>query len=274
MRALVFPGDDSAESEQHLCRALVEDSPNEPYGEHGPTEDVCRFHGAVCCTDQSMNDLRDSHFELRRERGTRPDRLTKLKCGVTPTASQAHCTTSPLQEVCVGDAHSMGLEQLLQLFGERCLPMMRLLSLHVAHDGGDAVAADGECTEAALPFEFRVQALVEPVCRGLLDLSDDGGRSDGWIEPPQEMNMVVVTADVNIGDAEVARRGRQKGVHSWANRGREGWTTTPRRKHDMKVNRCVSVHGVWPMRKVPVGLVPRIAIARLERPPSRPHFPV
>jgi hypothetical protein len=61
--------------------------------------------------------------------------------------------------------------------------------------------------------------------------------------------MIVVTTDMNIGDAEVAGRGSQEGVHLWADRGREGWTTTPRRKNDMKVNRCVRVHGVGPCGK-------------------------
>ena len=54
--------------------------------------------------------------------------------------------------------------------------------------------------------------------------------------------MIVMAADVNVADTEVARGCGDVGVHARAKRRREERTAIPCREDDMKIDRCVRVH--------------------------------
>jgi hypothetical protein len=105
------------------------------------------------------------------------------------------------------DAHSVVAQQLLQLIPESCRSMMLLLSLDIARDGVDTVAADRERAETALPLKVRRVFVSNPVGCRMLELSDDGRGSGDRIEPAQQVDMIVVATYIDIGDAEVPSRG-------------------------------------------------------------------
>ena len=130
----------------------------------------------------------------------------------------------------------MSPQQPLQFSAERSLPMVLFLPLNVSHDHGNAVATDRKRAEAALPSEFTHVLLVKPVRCRLFDLPDHGRRSYGRIESPQDMDVIVVAADVNVGYAEVARRRGDVGVDSRTKGGSEEWTSAPRREDDVKID--------------------------------------
>jgi hypothetical protein len=136
---------------------------------------------------------------------------------------------------------------------KRRLPMMFLLSLNVTRHGRHPVTADGERAKPPLPSKCgHVQLLVEPVGRCLFHLADDRRRSLGRIESAEEVDMILVSARVNVGHAELASGRGDIRVDARANRRREGWSPTPRREDDVKINRCVRVHGpLRPMQKSP-----------------------
>ena len=81
--------------------------------------------------------------------------------------------------------------------------MMLLLALDVSNHDGHAIAAHGKRAEAALPLKRANVLLVQPVRCGLLHASDDRRGCGCRIEPTEEMNVIVIPANVDVVDAEV-----------------------------------------------------------------------